>query len=74
MKSQKVHQTYVHILISNVGFIVRVGPISIHKLYRLINTERIQRVVVAKHKFLYFLLHKHPVDIVTRAQTVILVY
>jgi hypothetical protein len=57
----------MHILIANVGFIVRVGPISVHKLYSLINSQWVQRVVVAKHKFLYLLFHKLPADFIARA-------
>lgn len=54
----------MHVLISNVSYVVRIRPISVHELHSLVNSEWIQRVIVTKHKFLYFLLHEDPVDFI----------
>lgn len=64
----------MNVLISNVSFVVGIRPISVHEFYSLVNSERVERIIVAEYKLLYFLLHKNPVDFKAWAQTFVLIF
>lgn len=53
----------MNVLITYVSFIVRIRPVSVHKLDGLVSAGQIQRVIEPQHKFFYLLLHEHPINL-----------
>jgi len=64
----------MHILISDVCLVVGIGPVSVHELDGLIHSERVECVIVSKHKLLNLVFHEDPIDFKTWTQRFVLIY
>ena len=65
--------TYINIFLADVIRVVRIGPVAVHVLESLVDTLRVQRVVVAQHKLLHLLIHKLVVYLEVRAKCVVII-
>lgn len=56
----------MNVLISNVSFIVRIGPVSVHEFNCFVDANRVECVIVPKYEFFDFLVHEDPIDFESR--------
>lgn len=64
----------MNILISNVGRIFWIRPISVHIFDGLVHSNRIQRVIISQHQLFNFLIEKLFIDFIIRSKTIVLIY